>query len=90
MSEQVQNVYLTPVMIHRNEKLMNSMRKLGAHCSITVHTTMLAGVFDRMTGGRYELEKDTYGGKPYYTATLKKDRGQYQITYFLEDDGDER
>jgi hypothetical protein len=84
------NVYLTPVIIHRNEKLMHSMQKLGAHCSITVHTNMLAGVFDRMTGGRYKLEPAEYGGKPYYTATLKKDRGNYQITYFLEDDGEER
>jgi hypothetical protein len=84
------NVYLTPVIIHRNEKLMHSMRKLGAHCSITVHTDMLAGVFDRMTGGRYTLEKDNAMGEDYYTATLKKDRGQYQITYFLKDDGEER
>lgn len=84
------NVYLTPVIIHRNEKLLHHMRKLGAHTSMTIHTNMLAGVFDKMTHGKYKLDKDEYGGKPYYTATLKFDRGQYQITYFLEDDGEER
>lgn len=83
-------VHLTPVHIHRNEKLMHAMNKLGASCSIMIHTDMLVGVFDRMTGGRYKLDKDTYGNETYYTAKLSKNGGRSQIVYFLKDDGDER